>query len=232
MGRPPRPDLRDALLEAARAEFAQHGLERARVADIARRAGVSKGAFYLHFSKKEEAFEVIAQRFLGAVEDQVRRRQEAEEQFARAHAGLEAPEYQRLQLELDCQGDLELLETLWRNRQLLAALDGAGGTPYQELRTEFRRRMRASLTRNMAEKQAAGRIRKDLDPTVMGDILLGSYEDFSRRMADMRGKPDLAGWLRTFYAVLYEGVLERPPTPAAVPAPPDIDPSVTKGSAR
>ena len=74
MGRPARPGLRDALLEAARAEFAARGLERARVEDIARRASASKGAFYLHFESKEQVFEELLQRFMGAFEDQARRR--------------------------------------------------------------------------------------------------------------------------------------------------------------
>ena len=219
MARPPRPGLRDALLEGARAEFARRGLERARVEDIARRAGASKGSFYLHFATKEDAFAEIAQRFLGAMEDHVRRRQEAEERFDLAHAGEQGPELYRLQLEFDCQVDLELLETLWRNRHILSALDSTGGTPYQRLLAQFRRRMREFLTAHMAEKQAAGQLRKDLDPAVIADVLLGGYEDFARRMADMREKPDLEAWLRSFLVILYEGVLERPASEAALRAP-------------
>ena len=87
MARPPRPGTHQALLDAARDEFARHGLERARVEDVSRRAGVSKGAFYLHFRSKEEAFEQIVQRFIGALEEQAHRRHEAEERFTAEHAG-------------------------------------------------------------------------------------------------------------------------------------------------
>lgn len=218
MGRPPRPDLHDALLEAARAEFAAHGLERARVEDITRRAGASKGAFYLHFASKEEAFEEILQRFMGAMEDQARRREEAEDCFRRDHAATPERELRPLQVEFDCQVDLAMLETLWRNRQILAVIESAGGGRYHRTVDEFRRRMQKFVSGRMAAKQAAGWIRRDADPEVMGDILVGTYEGFARRMIELKERPDLEGWLRSFTEILYDGMLERP-RPAAAPSP-------------
>lgn len=47
---------REALLEAARAEFGARGYAETGVEEIVRRAGVTKGAFYHHFSGKEELF--------------------------------------------------------------------------------------------------------------------------------------------------------------------------------
>ena len=61
MARPARPDLHDALLEATRSEFAQRGIYRARVEDIARRARASKGAF----RSKEETFQDISELLSG-----------------------------------------------------------------------------------------------------------------------------------------------------------------------
>lgn len=210
MGRPPRPDLRDALLDAARVEFAQRGLERARVEDIARRAGASKGAFYLHFQGKEQAFEEILQRFMGAMEDQARRRENAEISFREANANATAADLHTQQMEFDCQVDLELLEMLWRSRELLAVVEGAGGDRYQRTVSEFRRRMQAFVSGRMAEKQTHGWIRGDVDPAVLGDILVGTYEGFARRMVYLREKPDLPGWLSSFMTILYEGALDRP----------------------
>lgn len=218
MGRPARPDLHEALLEGARAEFAAHGLERARVEDITRRARASKGAFYLHFSSKEEAFEEILQRFMGAMEDQVRRREEAENCFRRDHAGTKEAELLRHQVEFDCQVDLALLETLWRNRQILAVIESAGVSRYRNAIDEFRRRTHAFVTGRLAEKQSAGWIRRDSDPAVMADILVGAYEAFLRRMVHSKERPDLEGWLRAFTHMLYEGMLERP-LPTAAPSP-------------
>jgi AcrR family transcriptional regulator len=51
------PEERPAqILEAAFAEFGEHGLAGARLDDIARRAGVAKGTIYLYFPNKEELF--------------------------------------------------------------------------------------------------------------------------------------------------------------------------------
>ncbi len=47
---------RDALLSAAREEFGAQGYADTAVDEIVRRAGVTKGAFYHHFSGKEELF--------------------------------------------------------------------------------------------------------------------------------------------------------------------------------
>jgi len=49
-----RASARDALVDAALAEFSEHGYETATVADIAARAGVTTGALYAHFSSKLE----------------------------------------------------------------------------------------------------------------------------------------------------------------------------------
>ena len=47
------------ILDAALAVFADHGLADARLDDIARRAGLSKGTIYLYFPNKEELFREV-----------------------------------------------------------------------------------------------------------------------------------------------------------------------------
>jgi AcrR family transcriptional regulator len=194
----PDPRALDALLDAARAEFGRHGPEQARVEDIARRAGVSKGAFYLHFRSKEHAFEVILQRFLGALEEHARRRHAAEA------ASATPPDF-----ESEVRWDTDLLELLWKNRSILAAVDGAGGRSWSRLVATFRHRMRALVAGRLAERQVAGALRGDLDPSVVADVVLGAYEDVSRRLVETRAKPDLRLWARTILTVLYEGMLDR-----------------------
>lgn len=49
-------ETRDALILAAREEFAANGYADSAVDDIVLRAGVTKGAFYHHFSGKEDLF--------------------------------------------------------------------------------------------------------------------------------------------------------------------------------
>ena len=48
-----------AILQAARALFARHGYAEVSIDQIARRAGYAKGAFYHHFSSKQELFEQV-----------------------------------------------------------------------------------------------------------------------------------------------------------------------------
>src|SRR5579862_9579016 len=63
----PRPADRRArieILRAAEAVFVEHGLGEAKVEDITARAGVSKGAFYLHFESKEDCFRQIVEAFV------------------------------------------------------------------------------------------------------------------------------------------------------------------------
>jgi AcrR family transcriptional regulator len=216
--RPARAGAHQALLEAARAEFSRRGLEQARVEDIARRAGVSKGAFYLHFRSKEEAFGQILQRLLGALEENAHRRAEAEERYAaEAPPGDRALEHR---LEFECALDVEFLELLWRNRQLLGALDSAGGSPANARRVaDFRRRMRALVSARIADQQRAGDLRDDVDPDMLGDLVVGTYEAFARRMIDLAERPDLRRWARSFLLAVYQGVLLRRPTPRPSPLP-------------
>lgn len=52
----PRPEVRRRLLEAAEQVFAEHGYAEARLADIARVAGFTKGAVYSNFASKHELY--------------------------------------------------------------------------------------------------------------------------------------------------------------------------------
>jgi AcrR family transcriptional regulator len=207
MARRPIPGAHEALLDAARDEFARVGVERARVEDIARRAGISKGAFYLHFRTKDAAFQEIIQRFLGALEDHARRRPEISERAARETSPASAL---AATFEAECAADVDLLELLWRNREIVAAVE-YGGKAYRELLAGFRRRMRAIVTERIGEGQGAGALRRDVDPEVVADVVVGTYEDLARRMTDMREKPDLAAWARSMLVVVYEGVLAPAP---------------------
>lgn len=202
--RPADPHAREALLRAARVEFARQGIDRARVEDVAQRAGLSKGAFYLHFPSKQDAFRELVQRFVGVLEEMAARRREAVERFQNEGP---LPKSAADILAFERALDLELLETLWRNREIVAVLEGASGAPYRPLVDAFRDRMRAMLAGDVAARIAAGRLRADLDPDAVTDAILGTYEALTRRMARLREKPDLEAWIRTVAAILHPGLL-------------------------
>jgi AcrR family transcriptional regulator len=214
VARPARPDVHEALLEAARAEFSRRGLERARVEDISRRAGISKGAFYLHFRTKDDAYNELLHRFLGALEALAQRRMTATALFDTLPASqLRTPAGVQQWFALECAMDTELLELLWANRLLQRVLDGAGGHRWSKPMDAFRRRIRSLSSGRVAERQAAGLVRADLDAEVIGDLVMGGYESFSRRMADLTTKPDLAAWAESFLKVIYQGLLAPPSAP-------------------
>lgn len=60
--RAPVPDKREAILRAATEVFARSGYFNAKVADIARQAGVADGTVYLYFKSKDEILHSIFNR--------------------------------------------------------------------------------------------------------------------------------------------------------------------------
>ncbi len=61
MATPPDP-RREAILDAAFAQFMRYGFRRTAMEDIARETGVSRASLYLHFRNKEEIFTTLAER--------------------------------------------------------------------------------------------------------------------------------------------------------------------------
>lgn len=63
-----RPENRpDEILDAALAVFGESGFSGAKVEDIARRAGVSKGTVYLYFDTKEAMLEALVEQSAGQI---------------------------------------------------------------------------------------------------------------------------------------------------------------------
>ena len=63
----PRPDVseerKNQILEAAIAVFARLGFQQARMDDIARQAGLSKGALYLYYTSKDAIITALLKYF-------------------------------------------------------------------------------------------------------------------------------------------------------------------------
>src|SRR3954451_8587752 len=71
MPRPSDPHAKSRLLEAAERVFAEKGLDRAKVEDITSLAGLSKGAFYLHFDSKGDAFKELLSDVLNHIQQKL-----------------------------------------------------------------------------------------------------------------------------------------------------------------
>jgi len=64
-------ETRGRILQAAQECFAQHGYDASGVAEICRRAGLSKGAFYHHFPSKQAVFLELLNRWLAELDAQL-----------------------------------------------------------------------------------------------------------------------------------------------------------------
>ena len=64
-------ETRARIFEAAERSFAQQGFDAASVATICQVAGVTKGAFYHHFSSKQDLFLELLRRWLEGLESQI-----------------------------------------------------------------------------------------------------------------------------------------------------------------
>ncbi|MGD2176967.1 MAG: TetR/AcrR family transcriptional regulator [Anaerolineae bacterium] len=64
-------ETRSNILAAAAAGFAEQGYDGTTVAEICRRADVSKGAFYHHFTSKQDLFLELLERWLAVLDEQL-----------------------------------------------------------------------------------------------------------------------------------------------------------------
>jgi len=64
-------DKRKKIIEAAINVFAQKGLERGKISDIAKEAGIGKGTVYEYFSSKDEIFSAIELAVMGEFKNQL-----------------------------------------------------------------------------------------------------------------------------------------------------------------
>src|SRR6266849_7494853 len=126
-----------ALLDAARAVFAEQGFSTASIADVVERAGSSVGSLYHHFGGKSELFIALWQ------DHQLAQEAAASEAVARARrAGVTDA------FELFSAGARAFLEGCWQHRDLAVLFYAGGGPPGFEVMK--RRRAREWLGQNDA----------------------------------------------------------------------------------
>jgi AcrR family transcriptional regulator len=211
MPRPADPLARPKLLRAAREVFADVGLSEARIEDITRRAGVSKGAFYLHFKSKEAVFETLLDGFLMEV---ARFADLCAPNLAQATCGADVERFFRAQ-------DAQMLEFLWAHRDILGVFYQAGATPqYQHVLNAFLDAQAEHVGAQLRALQARGLYRRSLDAAIVATAIVGVYHNLTRHLVQQRGRPDFAHYADTIVSLLTGGLLE--PTPVA----PEPDPSV------
>lgn len=185
MSRIADPRAKITLLRAAEEVFAEKGLAGARVEEIARRAGVSKGAFYLHFTSKDAAFKQLVESFLARCHSL----------FAPPSAYPEIPSEPLELLDFTLQRDVQIYEFLWQNRVFLRILGSCQGD-FAYLVATFRAEMAATAREWVGYWRNAGLYRSDVDVELATTLICGAHSELSLRMLVEEKRPPLESWLR------------------------------------
>ena len=199
MPRPSDPNAKSRLLEAAERVFAEKGLDRAKVEDITTQAGLSKGAFYLHFNSKGDAFKELLSEMLAHLQARM---------DAVKGACLPSLEHGLEQsLEQGLARDLEMFEFIWKNRALMRiTLEGGRSADYQHLIEHFASNAQSETEVLLRQGVATGVYRKDLDVEVAAAFIAGGYDRFARQLVRETKKPDLRTRLRELRWMVIAGV--------------------------
>jgi AcrR family transcriptional regulator len=152
---------RRALLDAARALFAEHGFVGTGREDIAERAGVTRGALYHHYGSKEQLFRAVVEEI----------EEELAERVMRAGARSTDP-FERLRL--GCLAFLDAcMDTAVRRIVLLEAPVVLGWDQWRAIDTQYGL---ALVKHGLEEAMRAGRIaRAPIDP--LAHMLLGAMNE-------------------------------------------------------
>jgi AcrR family transcriptional regulator len=203
------------LLRAAEAEFAEHGLVAAKVEAITARAGVSKGAFYLHFDGKEDCFRLIVESFLARFATCVELPFDLDSAMPSSIHELE---------ERVLPHNVAILEVCWQSRALLRMLlEGGGGTPHAYLVEEFRERTRKQAEDWIHKAVEQGLYRSDIDPKVISGLISGAHERLVQDLIRQEKKPDIVAWCRQVFDLFTRGLLAQPQSGAMI-----FDPKVNR----
>jgi AcrR family transcriptional regulator len=212
MARHADPHSKDALVAAARREFAKQGLRGARIEDITAACGLSKGAFYLHYPSKEALFGELVKAFFEVLTDCSNERRDVMAEFFGKHGGptrrdvdLRTARYQRF-LELETAEDMRVLEHMWSYRDVMHVLvRGAQGTKFEGAIWAITDQEVERIQENVAHFQGDHVCRTDIPSEIFGSMIVGTYMLLAMRMSRMTEKPDLAEWARSLHVLIREG---------------------------
>ncbi len=184
MSRVADPTAKITLLRAAEEIFAEKGLAGAKVEEIAKRAGVSKGAFYLHFESKEAALRQLVESFLARCKSF----------FAPPAAYPGLPDEPAELFDFTLERDVQIYEFLWQNRAFLRILPSCQGDCYY-LVLAFRAEIAVTTREWVDHWRREGIFREDVDADLAAILIGGAYHELSLRMLGEDRRPPLEEWL-------------------------------------
>jgi TetR/AcrR family fatty acid metabolism transcriptional regulator len=177
--RPDKADKRDAILRAAIETFAARGFFNAQVADVARAAGVAAGTVYLYFRGKDDLLISIFERTMkeaiaagrGSVSGKATPLERLRE-IARLHLG-----------RLGRDRDLAIVFQI-ELRQSTKFMERFSTGPLREY---------LGIIRDViAEGQAKGTFRKQINPTLAAKVFFGALDEMATNWILSRRKYSLA----------------------------------------
>lgn len=154
-----------ALLQAGEEVFAEYGFDGASVAEIARRAGVAQGTFYVHFTDKRSAFLEL----LRMVNQQVRAT------GAKAIVGLDD------RLAMERAGFAAYFEHVMEDPALYRIIRQAEFVDEGAYRDHYRS-LASPYTEGLRRAMEAGQITDDVDPELLAYFLMGIGEFMGMRL--------------------------------------------------
>jgi AcrR family transcriptional regulator len=229
MPRKPDPDARRKLAAAARAAFGEVGVDAARIEDVARAAGLSKGAFYLHFSGKEEVLTELVGDFFAVLRDATDQQREVAEELRARLGAPTAEDFRTGSARLaawraaDQAHIVRLLQVLWRHRDILRVVLAQTVGPRRAITDTFFELARQFAAAQIEDAARAGALRDDLDADIVSELVIGMFLHLGRRMAALSARPDFDAWARAASTLMLEGLAVRVPLAHA-------DSSVSQGA--
>jgi TetR/AcrR family fatty acid metabolism transcriptional regulator len=186
-------DRYDAILDAAKAIFADKGFEGTSIADIARAAQISDGLVYRYFRNKRELLYEVLRKF-----------------------------YERILLDLETQvfrhdGFAAQLETLIRRHLEVFVSDTDLCRLFiSEVRTasdyqgssiqELNRLYTSVLIRIVKNAVKTGEVRSDVNPRLLRDVIFGAIEHLAWRHVNGKGQLRVTQTARDLTLMLTSGI--------------------------
>ncbi|WP_322778252.1 TetR/AcrR family transcriptional regulator [Frankia sp. Cas4] len=165
----------EQILDAAYACFTRHGVKRTTMDDIAREAGMSRGAVYQHVRNKEDAFRRLAERLFDAA-------------LARARVDVDTGTDLTERLTAVLTAKLDLVLRLWRDSPHAAELLGDNARPSADLEAAYSAAMRDLLADTIAADTIAADLAAADGPGVkaleLAEILLALTRGLEADLSD------------------------------------------------
>ncbi len=178
------PKSKIALLRAAEDVFAERGVAGAKVEDIAKSAGLSKGAFYLHFESKEAALKQIVEAWLARCSTL----------FGAPGEYVDTPSDAEALVDFCIERDVRIYEFLWQTRLTMRIIRSCQGE-YEYLCDAFRDEMRRRNREWLELWRQDGLMRAEINVEIAAVLMSGAYEELANTMIRQEQRPPLETWL-------------------------------------